>query len=130
MEILSITDEATGKEYKFEKPDWWNDKCELFRVYLDEKRIVGSIKIDNSAQFLVKWSFAGQITDGYGHEHLTPIKTKWYEDEANFPALVVRDNNIIALRSPNKEHYLQAVKDGYRLATKDEVLALYYEDKE
>lgn len=68
--------------------------------------------------------------------NLTPIKKPWYEDESNFPCVVKNTHTGIfqIMRKSNNSiqciHTLQTYNPkNYRLATKEEVLSLFKEEK-
>ena len=77
--ILSITDKD-GKVYEFKKPDF---ECNLFEIH--KGTIYG-----RANETVSKWQLNGKHLppNGYNNYNLAPIQKKWYEDEANFPALV------------------------------------------
>jgi len=63
-------------------------------------------------------------------ESFTPIKKQWHEDRSNFPALLVDGLGRFRV-SHDRYHAIQTMShDNFRLATKEEVQSLYYQDKE
>jgi len=140
METISIKDK-NGKIYEFEKPEF---ECELLKV--KNGMIYGIATNHQNSVCSFQWNTAGSIYSttasslkGSGVRNLTPVEPKWYEDENNFPALVKFGNQ----KSFDTVDYYKHEKNeiwnhqgGYykpkeiRLATKEEVLSLYYKDKE
>lgn len=121
-ETISVTDE-NGKVYEFEKPEF---ECELYAI--KQNRIVGFAT--SNMGYGLEWRLDGSII-GRGNSdylRLTRIKKEWYEDEANFPCWITNGNSILPAKSKN--NYLANAKDGWRLATKEEVETLYYKDKQ
>lgn len=134
------TDSVFGEEcqfakYGFEKPDF---ECEI----LGEKfnALVGWASKDNFPFEAVLWSKKGITSlNRQSHYNLTPIKKLWYEDESNFPCLVKwidSDNNTLFDTVKSYENgKLKGNVDEYffpnmvELATKEEVLSLYKEEK-
>ena len=133
-ETISIKDD-NGKEYLFEKPEF---ECELLKVTKDGF-ILGYIRDDiGLAPIPMSWSdvtgFCYSDCESEIGYNLTPIKAKWYEDESNFPALLVTN-------SGSDEFFLETfpLNEGTKilletkklgLATKEEINSLYYQDKE
>jgi hypothetical protein len=60
--------------------------------------------------------------------NLKPIIKHWYNDESNFPAIIINiaTNEFELL---NKQNFYKHNSDIYRLATKSEIESLYYKDK-
>ena len=131
-ETLKIKDED-GKVYEFEKPN--NFLAELLKV-IGSSYIVG---LRNEVQ-MIRWDIHGvcvvttqgaRLVEHASKYNLTPIKPKWYEDESNFPCLIVSEtNDWLGIKS--KERFLYFTEDStskWKLATKQEVESLYYEGK-
>jgi len=68
--------------------------------------------------------------------NLFKSKPKWYEDENNFPALIIdKDGTMEKAQRFDKDrqrfyfrnHFYSNICNGWRLATKEEVEGLYYE---
>lgn len=59
-----------------------------------------------------------------------PIEPKWYEDESNFPALLIEDDTNNKFLVFNEVSLNTQYKHKYRLATKEEVMSLYCDGKE
>jgi len=135
LEVLSIKDEQ-GKEYKFEKPEESNnDTYKLF--FMDAAGdIFGLInEIAYMWEADGKCFYIGSGTGGDKNERekmhdLTPIKPKWYEDESNFPTVLILEKTEAIIICRTKEFYLDDYIRISRLATKKEVMSLYYDGKE
>jgi len=114
-EAISITDD-NGKVYSFEKPEF---ECELKFVDVKSK-IIGTINNN-----ITIWENNGECyyTETVsGMWNLIPIKKLWCENPENFPA-VVKHHNLIWIAYSKGE-----IKDA-RLATAEELLALYHQGK-
>ena len=98
METISVVDE-NGKVYEFEKPDF---ECELLKVLFDHNNkayIIGyslDVRKELGYPYPKTWTIDGKCYDDDdtldGDFNLTPIKPKWYEDESNFPALLITNS--------------------------------------
>lgn len=138
VEIISIADEG-GKVYEFEKPEF---ECELLAID-DSNQIVG-LTYPNGQKTLTCFNLQGEafeIVDElirWHNKDLAPIKPKWYEDETNFPALVVNksgdyqkvvklEDNVMIFSCG--QLHIDRFNSEWRLATKEEALSLYYEGK-
>ena len=126
METLSITAED-GTVYEFEKPDF---DCELLKVY-ENKKIVGSAcdaSFGHELQPFI-WNINGIVISRDSRIYdITPIKKPWYENEDNFPALLIwNDYDRVVY---NKNEAINNLEKNWRLATKEEVEALYYDNKD
>lgn len=121
--ILSIKDEQ-GKELKFNTHGY---KIKFFEVI--ENFIHGAIYIDDE-WWSCEWDFLGQFLrctySGSERDYdITPTKPKWYEDESNFPCLMV--NQFGRVHEVESMDHLKRC-EGWRLATKAEALALVVEE--
>mgnify|MGYP006995583509 CR=1 FL=1 len=133
--ILSITADD-GTVYEFEKPSF---ECELLKVVdeLNSQCIIG-YTFKNNRVLATKWHIDGceMFTGTFSQNvDLTPIAKPWYENEANFPALVTKDGDTFQVWQKHFfERMLESMLDdfanGWRLATKQEVDSLYYQDKD
>ena len=124
--VISIKDD-NGVEYIFEKPEFEV----LSIIYCNiSGMIFGIIKRSRDSVLTVtQWTPKGSCSTNTDYD-LTPIKPKWYEDESNFPALAVRGKELhIIIDKLSADYYLHH-NTGWRLATKDEVMSLYYEGKD
>ena len=118
IETIKITDEA-GTTYEFEKPV---ESIVLYEV-TQAGYIFGRV-FYNMEWYPEVWK-ASDGSSMSSEVNLTPIKKPWYEDEANFPALVW-DN----LNEYYEIMYRRVdISDNMRLATQAEVYDLYYEGK-
>ena len=100
--------------------------CVYSNKYPDNIGVYGKFYNSNSSTFKGKMRKVWQlIIDDY--EANKPIAKQWYEDESNFPALVIdrygRFSTVI-----NSEHQ-SIVNNSYRLATKQERDSLYVGDE-
>ena len=134
-ETISIKDE-NGKEYVFEKPDF---KCELLKVvnYKDQLCIIGWIDRYGEVEAVYISAENGDCyVNGKWDDDFdfTPIKPKQYEDENNFPAMIVKndngDNSLVFKSCYSKIDAIEYIRRRWRLATKEEVLTLQYEGKD
>ena len=127
IETISITAED-GTVYEFEKPDF---QCELLKVYKDTI-IIGSAcdAYHHSTLQAISWMTDGcTVKDRDSIYELTPIKKPWYEDESNFPTLLKAQGEYYLETYPLNEGTKVLVKTNkIRLATKEELLALYVEE--
>ena len=129
-ETISIT-APDGTVYEFEKPN--------FNIVMHEVRnrfIFGRVN-----EMPVVIGIDGRILDSdyvsIG-KFLTPIKKEWYEYPENFPALVINSKELylvnsykdgwVSFRKYEKDAYNLNLEH-YRLATKEEVMSLYWKDK-
>ena len=114
---LTITSED-GTEYSFEAPEFDIVLFSTYEEYVYGRRglVPFRLKLSTGAAYMDQ-----DLTRGYVFK-LTPIKKPWYEDEANFPALVKHHNLVWVAYSKGE------VKDA-TLATKQEVESLYYEGR-
>lgn len=141
LKTISIKDEQ-GKEYKFEKPEF---ECELLyvdkleRVYFVSYNTVYSWR--NNIVLLISTEDSYDIGDVNYKINLTLIKPKWCEDKSNFPAFVYDEfsGELLKVTSLNKIGNCIQYKtpiglscdfDKFRLATKEEVMSLFYDGKE
>ena len=127
-DILSIT-APDGVVYEFEKPEF---ECKIF--YRNSKyRTIHGIIFEEGNTYSIEWNHAGKVLNvtlsrGVKNYNLTPIKKEWYEYPENFPALLKHDWYKIF----NTVYYMEdvlALNKHWRLATKEEVMSLYLEDK-
>lgn len=129
MKPISIKDD-NGVVYEFEKPSF---KCSI--ILKTNRWFMGTIANYNAPAI---WDEFGrclhqQVSDRSGNNkfNLTPIKPKWYEDDSNFPALLIDVDNNFAICN-EKIIWLNIYKNNYskyRLATEQEVQYLHYEGK-
>jgi len=137
VETISIKD-SDGKVYKFEKPEF---EVELYSVKPQDgtKVIIGAFYSPDRKWHTGKWGINGNVGIRYNSSvNLTPIKPKWYEDGNNFPALITDGKifeiaesfNITKQRFNFRNIYYSNICNGWRLATKEEIESLYYQDKE
>jgi len=126
---LSITAED-GAHYEFSKPEF---DCEF--KFANSAWVYGIVKTQNNHKHTYRWSAngtcqsVGRLTNHYSARfNLTPIVKKWYEDERNFPAIIIRHGGTDLMIVFSKWLY-DSLKHDYRLATKQEVNKLYYQDK-
>lgn len=135
METISIKDE-NGKEYEFEKPEF---NYEFLKVVDDI--IIGYVKTYYNEIIGGYWKDNGEFISGranYKEWNLIQIKPKWYEDESNFPALITDGKRLEVATGFNsesqrffyREYFYSNICNGWRLATKEEVLSLHYEGKD
>ena len=123
-EAISITSND-GVVYEFNKPKF---ECELLKVVED---IIIGWYLHSNIVYACGWKLDG--TDLSLHEkHLTPIKKPWFEYPENFPALIYCSEYERFEIALNIEHLLTdeyVVSEHIRLATKEEVVSLYWKDK-
>lgn len=140
-DTISTTAED-GTVYEFEKPEF---ECELKHIdndYIYAKLMVGGI------DFVVMYNLEGGVVSSGGATrayNLTPIKKQWYKDKEILskenPKLIVIIETGVKLWAYGydrecfevlEEFYEQGFIDEkkVRLANKEEVLSLYYQDKE
>lgn len=130
---ISIKDD-NGKEYIFEMPEF---ECGLLKVIENNRETFAIGYIYDYQVLPCVWNldngicYYGTMTSTAidGKYNLTPIKPKWYEDESNFPALMTYNRTSFGL-SHSKRTAQEKLLKGWRLATKEEVMSLYYEGKE
>jgi len=123
---ISITD--NGKVYEFEKPEF---ECE----YIGSKsphEFAMWVK-GNGVWMVFIYTFAGVAWYNQTTQlpfNLTPIKSKWFEDESNFPCIMTKiKKSRTTYKSFEYRDFKNLFDSGWRLATKEEVSSLYYEDK-
>ena len=124
QETISIKDED-GTTYEFEKPEFG---CELYAVKIS----LGTIKIIGACKTLAGWNSCSWTASGIANisnmKGLIPINPKWYEDESNFPALVIfeDDGKLLIEEYPlNTGTTILIENNDLRLATKAEHDSLY-----
>ena len=120
-ETISIT-APDGTVHEFEKPEF---ECELLEV--KDEKIFGWHRGDNGYIEIIRFNFSGgsnvMSTD------LTPVKKEWYDYSENFPAVMVEGATGKWFIVEFKEQYHEYCDDSDRLATKEEVMSLYWKDK-
>ena len=121
MEILEISDGE--KTYRFEKPEF---ECGLLAIV--GGFIMGWFKLKDTECLAQQWDLYGNCFEGHDY-NLTPIKPKWYEEEANFPALIKGAKGFFVVDELSSIGIHNIEDRSIRLATKDELMSLYY-DKE
>jgi len=115
-------------DFRIDITTMFKDKSVHLDFYYGIKFESTSTQIDDALRAVLK-----QV-EGY----LTPIKPKWYEDENNFPALIVYEEEPLRISVTTKieddKFYdsLDFIGHQYqcRLATKEELMSLHYLDKE
>lgn len=132
METISIKDE-NGKEYVFEKPEF---ECELLKVV---NGCIVAYVVYSGNNFAVLYYTDGKAVSLPEKFDLTLAKPKWYEDEDCGRAVVFLDENgefdhvnVLYGDDFKKTSNLKAVEgkpNGWRLATKEELLSLYVEEQ-
>ena len=123
MEIISIEDDI-GKVYEFEKPEF---DCELLKV-IDVHWCVFIVKNESTKVLKINLN-NGECYDNIDFIEdycLTHIKPKWFEDESNFPVLMIGESYNKCRIARSKWDYLDDVGDDYRLATKKEIQNLQW----
>lgn len=132
--IISIEDENDGKVYEFEKPD--NITVEFYSIKINNGQlyIFGATLNPSGIWVAGRWCASG--FDLINKYDLTPIKPKWHENKANFPALIYHKGDYyVATEIKEDTLLISAVGDEIcypdecRLATKQEYDSIYYEDK-
>lgn len=137
-ETISITAED-GTVYEFEKPEFGCEFWKIGSINNLQYSIIGSVEMYGCTN-LVYWNFDGKCHQGNGYFinewNLTQIKKEWYEDETNFPALLIKNYGTeekpdydYGLIMNASSYIVQVEENGWRLATKEEVESLYYEGK-
>lgn len=110
----------------FETPIGWEG--EILKEY-DNNFVGGAIatRHDKEESVSVVWDKEGIVKNGNPRYNLTPIKKAWYEDESNFPCIVVDANNNMEICS-NIDYFNSVFKkeielnnEVYRLATDEEI---------
>jgi len=105
-----------------------NSKVDITRI-----EIIGTEGREFSSR-LVSGKYEMNIQDEGRTLKLFEISTKkqWYENPENFPALIMQEYKK-ELHTVNSKEILEQVylnlDNGYRLATKDEVMSLYWKEK-
>jgi len=137
IDTTSVTD-SEGKEYKFEK-------LEFEIVISDEfnNKAFGRFKHKAFGWIAFSLTTTGRLSHQHGSFDLTPIKSKWYEDESilskGVPIVYSRDNTILGVCYSLKDNELLdsagtaltgVNETGWRLATKQEIDSLFYDGKE
>ena len=138
MDFLSITDDK-GVEHKFEVPGF---ECELLAV--GKIRIYGfAYSEDENMTIPCSWFYSGVISEGYSSMSLTPIKKElygntwdnpsWYECPENFPCIISNNDftksKVIMHKNYDQSGWINLLSQGWRLATEEEVMSLYWKDK-
>lgn len=125
-------EECSFAKYGFEKPDF---ECEILKEYGDY--LIGA-RLDLDVWIHMRWykkTGGAYLSDDF---NLTPIKKPWYEDESNFPCLCYWNGGeefIHIVNYDKKENSISGIGENsyypseIRLATKEEVLSLYKEEK-
>lgn len=124
FDTISIADD-NGKEYKFKKPEF---ECELLKVMHPKSKLPDILAIIAN-DIIVTFFTNGECyymdeSDAFDY-NLTPIKPKWYDNESNFPAVMIDEESQTPYITD-----INGILKGSRLATKEEVNSLYYQDKE
>ena len=126
-ETISIT-APDGTIYEFEKPEF---ECELFKCV--DNFILGVVYDFRANKPLVQsWDLATGNGSNYlidNCSNLIPIKKKWYEYPENFPALMIEGATGKWFVIEFEEQYYDYCDGSDRLATKEEVMSLYWKDK-
>jgi len=102
-----------------------NSKVDITRI-----EIIGTEGREFSSR-LVSGKYEMNIQDEGRTLKLFEVSTKkqWYENPENFPALLIRGKEIIVITCKSSAEYYLNPNTGYRLATKDEVMSLYWKEK-
>ena len=104
--------------------------------YINKKYgTIHGIVLEEGSSYSIEWNHAGQVLNitlsrGVKSYVLTPIKKHWYDNPANFPALLVWDSGIDtpSYRSTiSKDSFIKLHRQGWKLATKEEANSLYCE---
>ena len=122
--VESVLDLDTFNEMGFETPDFEG------KILQKIKEVYIGYVIDNGEVFSKLWALDGTCSQGELW-NLTHIKKHWYENEANFPALLIWDSGIDvpSYRSTiSKDSFIKLHRQGWRLATKEELMSLYSEE--
>ena len=102
----------------FEVPDF---EGEILKE-IDEE-FFGWARIQDKV-YAVQWNDSGKgFLIGWDKRFdLTPIKQHWYDDPANFPAMLIRDTEerMGYIWVDNKEQFIKRHRQGFRLITKAE----------
>jgi len=134
--MLVVTD-SNGTEHKFEQPSF---ECELLKVV--DNKIVGYLLLSGGI-YPCYWDTEGKCwrqndTPDIKEFNLTPT-LEWYEIEDNFPchitngeghqAILTYGSGGIGYDTRDMQYKLKD-NTNWRLATKEEVLSVYYKGKE
>lgn len=140
--LKAVKKECQFKKYGFEVPDF---ECEI--LGRDKGKISAIVTSQKSTPSICIYDFLGacyEIDTANGRllrwslRDLKPIKKEWYEHESNFPCLVVDKKNemrkaisfeLKTQRIIFENELYSNICNGWRLATKEEVLSLYKEVK-
>jgi hypothetical protein len=124
-QTISITDED-DKVYEFEKPEFEGELLKVVGIF-----IIGYTKEDLGA-FSRTWDLSGVCVDsdiiGTSRD-LTPIKKLWYEDESNFPCMMVSDVDTLFIVH-TKQGVTEQIRRKWRLATQEERDSLHFDGKD
>lgn len=148
--IELVNEPDSFNKYGFETP---NFEGEVLKYFEEDKTLIGYYKVSDGTVYSCSWhSLNGKADDNRANKenmniHLTLTKKAWYEDEANFPCIILWKHYIgeafegnvleIAYKFENKKFRLrnglhfdieQYEKGVFRLATKEEVLSLLIKD--
>lgn len=143
---VDVSKECQFKKYGFQKPDF---ECEIFKKI--GKYVFGYLKTNDwsdNEYISCSWDENGVLNSDFIEEgiyeelgdvyKLKPIKKEWYEDENIKDKLIINkygevrkvqyiSNGKVATHQSNL--YKDAIKvDGWRLATKEEILNLLVEE--
>ena len=123
-ETISIT-APDGIVYGFEKPNSFD--VEIERVigtraygYIYNDKLINGIA--QQSWDLIDGKGSSYLIDG--NQNLTPIKKEWYEDENLLPIIVYSDLKGLEILNTFGDK-----RNSHRLATKEEVMSLYWKNK-
>lgn len=137
LEGIKTVKQCQFAKYGFKKPDF---NCEIFKEVQgnksrNTKRFIGHVINEDGVSYPCIWEEWGKCefcTSAKRRKYsLTPLKKEWYEDESNFPCIIVEDDERLIL-CRNKYEWIDLIEqhnESFRLATKEEVLSLYKEEK-
>lgn len=138
LEQLGInkTPECQFAKFGFEAPEFEGEILKELSDHNGKKYFIGySIDVREGIGFPYPktWTEDGKCfndddikIDGFD---LTPIKKPWYEDESNFPCLALDTKHDVWTVLYRKSEVINSDEERYELATKEEVLSLYKEEK-
>jgi len=121
--------EAHFNAFGFQVPDF---ECSI--KYKTNRWLMGVMANYNAPAI---WDEEGrclhqQVCDRSGNDkyNLAPINFRWFENEANFPSLLKRNDGTAYTICYSIEGWESSYKYDHRLATKDEVMSLHYKGKQ
>lgn len=126
LEGIKTVKRCRFARYGFEKPK--NPDLKINYLFKDRYNALRGHELNENVQIV--WNEKG-ICMTHLNCNLEPIKKEWWEDESSFPCVIVKDDERLIL-CRNKYEWIDLIEqhnESFRLATKEEVLSLYKEEK-